>query len=230
MQDTLRITGQDTRGVVPSRTAGRETVDLKREPAGVYLRYLTKNCRSRSGGWEKIEGEDKSYREAFYFSDQGNSRNHRTVGGVDHDSPVEMQEVRGPKDSRTRPQGKRKRLERTIAFSRQERNDIERQHGTTRAAQRGELPKRAWHRRGRGKPIKEDRRLPQERGRTERMVSWTDAQVKRTARLTAPKRQHPSQSIPFQLDESAKQRWVAQPKRRNQPQVLRQEPGRQETS
>lgn len=76
MQDTLRIAGQDTRGVVPSRTAGRETVDLKRESAGVYLRYLTKNCRSRSGGREKIEGKDKNYREAFYFSDQGNTRNY----------------------------------------------------------------------------------------------------------------------------------------------------------
>lgn len=230
MQDTLRITGQDTRGVVPSRTAGGETVDLKRESAGVYLRYLTKNCRSRSGGREKIEGEDKNYREAFYFSHQGNARNYWATGGVDHDTSVEMQEVRGPKNSRTRPQGKRKRLERNIAFSRQEGNSIERKHGTARVAQRGELPKRAWHSRGRGKPIKEDRRLPQERGRTERMVSRTDAQVKRTARLTAPKRQHPSQSIPFQLDESAKQRGIAQPKRRNQPQVLRQEPGRQEKS
>lgn len=143
MQDTLRITGQDTRGAVPSRTAGRETADLKRESAGVYLRYLTKNCRSRSGGREKIEGEDKNYREAFYFSDQRDARNHRTVGGLDHDTSVEMQEVRGPKDSRTRPQGKGKRFERNIAFSRQEGNSIERQHGTTRVAQRGELPKRA---------------------------------------------------------------------------------------
>lgn len=175
MQDTLRLVGQDTRVVVPSRAAGGETVDWEWEFTGVYLRYLTKNCRSRSVGRKKIEGEDQSYREAIHFSYQGNARNHRAVGGVDHDSSGEMPQVRGPKNSRARPKGKGKKPKGNIALSQQEGNDIEIKPGTTRVAQRGKLPKRAWHRRGLGKPIKEDRRFPQERGRTERMVSRTDA-------------------------------------------------------